>query len=756
MRAHILDTMITPPEFAPARRRSRGCVRAAFLLLLALVWPLVSWAQLQIPGTAPPEPEQAEQPSWQPPDVTALSPDWWSQFETVSPEIAKTRLDRFVAAIEARIPGLDPDNLVTARNNLENLRTLVELLSVTAPAVADEFKPVPTQSSYTLDEILVLQEQLRELERERSQLALQITQTERQVSILRERRENIRQQYRATQAEAPARLLLGINQVAARVEFELNRKQVRQLTEREKQVGERIGLVREQLAFARQNLGTGEQALDDVLAVEVAARNEAAGKNQEVAALQRQLLDALSEEDVNPSLVLLRRQQLTRASAEASLAELQVALAARKAAWHRFKAGELDSEFDIDGSLAEAEALTEATLEQVEVWSESTQTTLVSSPSRSNLNAVKNFEITRSVARDTLDLIEEIRDASNDLLLIQDILSADLIASQSGLSKAWSSTRLAIRSAWSSASGLIDYEIFSLGETPVTPGGIIKMLLILLFAYAISWGIRHLLDRATGRQQFAQSPIFYTLGRLLHYIIILIGIFAALSSIGMNFTNFALIAGALSVGIGFGLQAIVNNFVSGLILLFEGSLRIGDYIELDSGLAGMVKEINTRATVVNSNDGVDVVVPNSELVTTKLTNWTLRESVGRLRISFGVAYGTDKEKVKEAALAAAEEMEFIVLNMRGREPQVRLVNFGDSALEFQLLAWCSRQGVRRPHRVRSSFLWALETKLREAGIEIPFPQRDLHIKEPRPRVEVGKAEVVTGDAGESDKKSDSS
>ena len=147
-----------------------------------------------------------------------------------------------------------------------------------------------------------------------------------------------------------------------------------------------------------------------------------------------------------------------------------------------------------------------------------------------------------------------------------------------------------------------------------------------------------------------------------------------------------------------------------------------------TGLAGVVREINTRAAVVNTTDGIDVVVPNSELVTTKLTNWTLRESIARVRIGFGVAYGSDKERVREVALQAAEEMEFIILNMPGREPQVRLVNFGDSLLDFELLAWVSRQGVRRPHRVRASFLWALETRLGEAGIEIPFPQRDLHIK----------------------------
>lgn len=735
--------MNTPPEFAYARRRTDSRGWAAALLGLVLLLPVQAWGQLQFPGTAPAESEP-EPATWQPPNVTSLPQDWWSQFETIQPEIAKTRLDRFVASIETRLQGLAPDNLVTARNSLENLRTLVELLSVSGQAAADDFKPVPTQASYTLDDILLLQEQLRELEKERSQLALQITQTERQVGILRARRESIRQQYQASAPESPARLLLGINQVAARVEFELNRKQIQSLTERQKQVDERISRVREQLDFARQHLGTGEQELEQVLAAVEEARATVAEKQAEVAAIQRQLLDALSAETVNSSLVLLRRQQLTRASADVSLAELNEALASRKAVWHSFQAGELDPDFEINDAAVQAAALINETLEQTDVWSEFTQGTLASSPPRDNLNAIKNFEITRSVARETLELIEQIRDTSNDLLLVQDIIGTDLIASQSGLSKAWSNVRLSMRTGWGYARELIDYEIFSIGETAVTPGGIIKTLLILVFAYAISWGIRHLLDRATGRDQIGQSPIFYTLGRLLHYIIILIGIFAALGSIGMDFTNFALIAGALSVGIGFGLQAIVSNFVSGLILLFEGSLRIGDYIELDSGLAGTVREINTRATVVNSNDGVDVVVPNSELVTTKLTNWTLRESVGRLRIPFGVAYGSDKEKVREAAMAAAQEMEFIVLNMRGREPQVRLIKFGDSALEFELRAWCSRQGVRRPHRVRSSFLWALDTKLAEAGIAVPFPQRDVHIKRPvgKPPVEVGPAEPV--------------
>ncbi len=227
------------------------------------------------------------------------------------------------------------------------------------------------------------------------------------------------------------------------------------------------------------------------------------------------------------------------------------------------------------------------------------------------------------------------------------------------------------------------------------------------------------------------------MGRLSHYAIIILGLFIALSSIGLDFSNLALVAGALSVGIGFGLQSIVNNFVSGLIILFEHSLRVGDYIELDTGLTGTVKSINVRSTLINTNDNIDIVVPNSEFVTTRLTNWTLGERILRVRIPFGVAYGSDKELVKKAAMEAAAEVPYTLTHMKGREPDIWLVEFGDNSLNFLLLVWVNRQGARRPTRTRAAYLWALETKLNEYGIEIPFPQRDLHLRSGWP----GKPEV---------------
>jgi small-conductance mechanosensitive channel len=329
-----------------------------------------------------------------------------------------------------------------------------------------------------------------------------------------------------------------------------------------------------------------------------------------------------------------------------------------------------------------------------------------------------------------LSLITEVNATIDDLTLVRDQVSSELIGRTKGISGSWLRVKILGIRLWVQSKALLDISLFHIGERPVTPGGITKALFIFLFFYAISWIIRHFLDRLERRQHFQQGS-FYAGGRVLHYTILTIAGIAALGSIGLDFSNFALIAGALSVGIGFGLQSVVLNFVSGLILLFEGSIRVGDYVELDSNdsgsnLMGVVKEIRSRATLINTNDNVDVIVPNSELVGNRMVNWTLKESTARMRIPFSVAYGSDKELVKKAALEAAAEGEFCIHHTPGLKAAVRMISFGDSALNFELRVWVNRQGVRRPIFVRSSILWEMDTRFREYGIKVPFPQRDMH------------------------------
>jgi len=331
-------------------------------------------------------------------------------------------------------------------------------------------------------------------------------------------------------------------------------------------------------------------------------------------------------------------------------------------------------------------------------------------------------------ARENLAQARDLQAAVADLELLSVVV--DIAASEyEGAFRSWlADVTRTVKSGFTRVAALGDVTWFSIGETPVNGDDVMRVIVILLVAYLLSRGVR-LAIRRVGDDESAGTPAsLYTVGRLTHYLIITIALFIALSSIGLDFGSVALVAGALSVGIGFGLQSIVNNFVSGLIILFEHSLRVGDYIELDNGLTGTVKAINVRSTLINTNDNIDIVVPNSEFVSTRLTNWTLNERTRRVRVPFGVAYGSDKELVRKAALEAAEEVQYTMANRRGRETDVWLTEFGDSSINFLLLVWVNRQGARRPTRCRSAYLWALETKLAEYGIEIPFPQRDLHLK----------------------------
>lgn len=277
---------------------------------------------------------------------------------------------------------------------------------------------------------------------------------------------------------------------------------------------------------------------------------------------------------------------------------------------------------------------------------------------------------------------------------------------------------------------LISQEIVVVGETQITLLSISLCILTLAFMTLVVSLNTRFFNRVRSRTDENNLASLYILQRFSHYIIIAIGVFVALTTLGVDLTHLALLATALSVGIGFGLQSIFNNFFSGIIVLLERSLKVGDFIELDGGIAGTVQEINIRSTMVRTRNNIDIVVPNSEFVNGRVSNWTLGDTFSRFQIPFGVAYGTDKEKVKKAVLEAAEKVP-MTLYGEGREPDVWLVNFGDSSLDFQLVVWVELRTNTRPGGIIAQYLWEIESSLKEHQIQIPFPQRDLHIKSGR-------------------------
>lgn len=281
---------------------------------------------------------------------------------------------------------------------------------------------------------------------------------------------------------------------------------------------------------------------------------------------------------------------------------------------------------------------------------------------------------------------------------------------------------------WSDMQPLLDFQLLHLAGISVTVGGLVAGVVAFVLAWAGSALLRRALKRYGDNNNGANQAAIYTLSRLIHYSLLAIGIFLALNLIGIPLGKFAVFAGAIGVGLGFGLQAIFSNFISGLILLFDRSLKVGDFVELDAGIRGTVRAINIRATRVTTNDNIDVLVPNSEFVTGRVVNWTHGSDSRRIRVPFGVAYGVDKELVKKAALEAAAKVPFTLAIEGDKRPQVWLTRFGDSSVEFELVVWLTDDAARRNAAIDAAYLWEIDTALKAHGIEIPFPQRDLNIR----------------------------
>lgn len=275
---------------------------------------------------------------------------------------------------------------------------------------------------------------------------------------------------------------------------------------------------------------------------------------------------------------------------------------------------------------------------------------------------------------------------------------------------------------------LDEARLLQIGGSTLTLGGLVSAAIILTLACVVSWLITRALRRmrARGGQKSAQA--LYLLEKLAGYGLVIIGVVMALSAAGLNLSSLAVFAGAVGIGIGLGLQGVVKEFVSGLFLIFDRMVSVGDYVELDDGVRGMIMEIGPRATRVRTNDNINVLVPNSHLIEKPVTNWTLKGDTRRIHIPFSVAYGADRGGVRDAVLAAARESPFTLPETDQRKSQVWLVGFGESGLDFELLVWPTQEAVKRPAGMHAAYTWAIADALDAAGIEIPFPQTDLRIR----------------------------
>lgn len=269
---------------------------------------------------------------------------------------------------------------------------------------------------------------------------------------------------------------------------------------------------------------------------------------------------------------------------------------------------------------------------------------------------------------------------------------------------------------------LFNITFFTINQTPITLASIIVFIVIFLTFLIASAVLSRMLGRRVLSHLHIEEGTRYTLERLTNYTISIIGAIVAFQFIGINLSGLAVIFGLLSVGVGFGLQNVTSNFIAGLILLFERPIRIGDRISVGE-TEGDVIAINLRSTTILSINNISIIVPNSDFIANNVTNWSYGDKKLRINIAVGVSYSSDLDTVLRCLKEAAQENPDV---LKTPEPLVHLTEFGDSSWNMALRCWIP--DPKKHLMIRSALNCAIVRKFRENNVEIPFPQRDLHVR----------------------------
>lgn len=670
--------------------------------------------------------EPAAETAWKPPEINRLTTNWWARAIAAAPteqphQGLKTWSDELLAQSQQDTSQWSAADQQAIRQFNINLTELAEHTAITETRAPEQHT---RQASYSLSEVLEQRQQLRSLGLRLEEQRAASNQLQGDATLQRQNIDRLIIEYQGLGVDDPAKKSLGFQWLEARSWVAIYESQVNQFEAQIDQTQARMDGLLMHLAVMRERLQPDVSALaglDSQIAINLQALSSAQQQ-----ARQASLNMARTTDTLNSALLDVNKLNLALSLMAQKRLELAIARDRTHKHWiaNRSKA-EVVLELETRQLVEQTQALITDSQNRIDQWQRLAQDVLLSAAGQPDEDAERAVQRTE-LAQQVLLKLDALAWQAEKVNFINTLINDQLLVPADGIGRFWYRLGEITTNATEGVKAVLNKPLFRINETPVTLLPLFKLLLIVLVGYLVSKLVRVVIKRMESRRDQDKSPVFFMLDKLIHYIIIIVATLAGFTTLGIDFTNLTLIAGALSVGIGFGLQNIVSNFVSGLTIMFERTLKVGDYIEIEDGITGTVKEINARSTRINTNDNIDVVIPNSDLVTNQVINWTLRDSIKRVKIPFGVAYGTDKELVKKAAVEAAERVPYTLTNMKGREPEVWMTGFGDNSLDFILLIWVSKYGVRRPNRIKAAFLWELDNAFNAHGIEIPFPQRVLH------------------------------
>ncbi|MBX7218369.1 MAG: mechanosensitive ion channel [Blastocatellia bacterium] len=269
----------------------------------------------------------------------------------------------------------------------------------------------------------------------------------------------------------------------------------------------------------------------------------------------------------------------------------------------------------------------------------------------------------------------------------------------------------------------MEHPLFKLGQTPISLWTVLYVIVFTVILMKLTQRLKHWLVSLILTRRHIDVGVGEAAGSIARYVVLVVGLMVVFQTVGIDLSTVIALAGALGIGIGLGLQNITNNFVSGLIILFERPIKIGDRIEVGS-VNGDVVDISPRSTTVVTNDNIAIIVPNSEFISSRVINWSYRDRQVRFNFPIGVSYSANPDEVRTLLLEVAAEHPGVLKN---RKADVLLQEFGASSINFVLRVW-TQSYTQTPGVLRSELNFAILQKFRQHGIEIPFPQRDIHIR----------------------------
>lgn len=701
----------------------RGLVRACLLPFLLLSQSTV-WAEAPVLSAEAAAPIE----QWK---LERLPSDWWRALEQSDQASLASKLQALNARLSAEVALQPTQAQEIVSNQLDAIRLNTSAYAdLRQKTPKPDLHPIKASTDYRLTEWLDLLQSVRLARQAQHKEQYALDQVSAQVdAIAREADDAAAAYVTQTRDDGVTRLLTMIERRFAWLVAEQSLRLQRLSLESETQQVEQL-------------LSVWQMATQQLVLTETDAKQVASDLSQTRAQLEKQL-DQLRSAQASAALVWgsdeVSRAKAHRQQVNALAAQIEVLMARLYVQWNERLLAYVQARFDkaFDWNQLLREPLTTWQKEGQSLHDVRAQLRVQLEHRREQVQSdflalTENVPLELSpkqLSQVKRDYQEALQRLSNEQTLLKsadglltdlttlDELQVDLLLTHDGIwHNRWHTASQLMRDLLNESAELLTATLFKVGDTPVTTLSLLRVLMFIMVAWWLSFWLRKGLTTVASRNDKIARHTAYTLGRLIHYVIMIIGTVVALSSVGIDFSNLAWIAGALSVGIGFGLQDVVKNFVAGLIVMFEKTLKVGDYIELPSGISGTVKEISLRSTLIITGDNLEVVVPNAEFTSGRVVNWTLSDLYRRVHIPFSVSLASDKKMVVEAVLEAAKQVPYSVQEGR-RQPQVVLGGL-EGKMSFELLVWIKQGAVSHAYGVKASYLWQIESALRQRGIEL--------------------------------------